>query len=58
LTIILYGHVKTHQVIKSSSVHARLCKLDLREINAKIFPVQLSTVVKGTKRLSAFLKKK
>ena len=36
----------------------RSCKLDLSEIDAKIFPAQLSTVIKGTKRLSAYLKKK
>ena len=36
----------------------RSCKLNLSEIDAKIFPAQLSTVIKGTKRLSAYLKKK
>ena len=36
----------------------RSCKLNLSEIDAKIFPAQLSTEIKGTKRLSAYLKKK
>ena len=35
----------------------RTCKLNLSEIDAKIFPTQLSTVVKGAKRLSTYLKK-
>jgi hypothetical protein len=35
----------------------RLCKLDLSEIDAAIFPEQLSKVVKGAKRLSTYLKK-
>ena len=35
----------------------RTCKLNLSEIDANIFPAQLSTVIKGTKRLSAYLKK-
>jgi len=33
------------------------CKLNLSEIDATIFPEQLSTVVKGAKRLSTYLKK-
>ena len=35
----------------------RTCELNLSEIDAKIFPTRLSTVIKGTKRLSAYLKK-
>ncbi len=35
----------------------RTCKLNLGKIDAKIFPAQLSTVVKGAKRLSTYLKK-
>jgi hypothetical protein len=35
----------------------RTCELNLSEIDAKIFPTRLSTVTKGTKRLSAYLKK-
>ena len=34
----------------------RSCKLDLSEIDAKIFPAQLDTVIKGAKRLSTYLK--
>jgi hypothetical protein len=35
----------------------RTCELNLSEIDSKIFPTRLSTVVKGAKRLSAYLKK-
>ena len=35
----------------------RSCKLDLSLINPVVFPARVSTVIKGTKRLSAYLKK-
>ena len=35
----------------------RTCEQNLSEIDSKIFPTRLSTVIKGTKRLSAYLKK-
>ena len=34
------------------------CNFNLSEIDAKVFPAQVSTVIKGAKRLSAYLKKK
>jgi hypothetical protein len=33
------------------------CRLDLSQIDSDVFPARLSTVIKGTKRLSAYLKK-
>ena len=35
----------------------RSCKLDLSLINSTVFPARISTVIKGAKRLSAYLKK-
>jgi hypothetical protein len=36
----------------------RSCKLNLSEVDANIFPAEFSTVIKGAKRFSAYLKKK
>ncbi len=59
LTIGVYGHAKfQQQKIPGLRELFRSCKLNLSEIVAKIFPAQLSTVIKGAKRVSAYLKKK